>query len=391
MDPYIIPEALDALHPLQAIKLANYQLAAKEYAARAVELKSLPSKIILQTTDLCNLACPMCQIPVSRKRHSMPVEIFDDLIEQLFPTLIELHPTNVGEPLVSPWFGYMCDKMLQFGVLLDLTTNGTLLKDKMIEKIAPIARDIKISFDGATPETFEKIRLHANFKTVCDNIRKLRKALDVHITKRPIVLALQMTLMQSNFLELPDLIRLASKLGVDRVKAYHLFVFSPEMEKESLMHNLEVWDPVLDEALKLGKLYGVDLQLAEPLLTVEKTTIDLEPVVCHLPWHESWVDFDGSVYACHSHGGENAGNVLHQSFRSIWNSDLYQQIRFNFSQRKPKNHCYACGMNHRKQEEHQPVVYDPDSFLKTKTTGQQKLTRWSSRMKQFDLNGRKNR
>ena len=205
MDHYITPEALNCKKDLRDLKLTNYRQACTEHAKCAIELKSLPSKIILQTTDHCNLRCPICQLSSTQKKSSMPLKIFERIVDELFPTLIELHPTNIGEPLVSPWFDYLCKKMENFGVLLDLTTNGTLLSDERISMLTPIIRDIKISFDGATKKTFEEKRLGAKFENVCDNISRLSKALSK--TKRKVNLTLQMTLMRSNYSELPDLHR----------------------------------------------------------------------------------------------------------------------------------------------------------------------------------------
>lgn len=389
MDHYIIPEALSCNATLRALKMANYNKACKEHEARAVQLESLPSKIVLQTTDRCNLTCPICQIPKLQKKLTMSPRIFEKVVAELFPTLIELHPTNIGEALLSPWFNYMCEQMDHFGVLLDLTTNGTLLDEERIAKIAPIIRDAKISFDGATKKTFEEKRRGAKFEQVCSNIKKFRLAIDGSKPQRKVILALQMTLMRSNYLELPQLIKLAGELGANCVKAYHLFSFCPEMDKESLMHDLTIWPPVLEKALELGQQYNIELQLAEPLLKSAQKLSNLKSTVCHLPWHESWIDYDGKVYACHSHAGKNAGNILEKNFSTIWNSDLYQNIRSAFAKNIPYGKCYNCGMNFHKQEEHQAVIYDPQSFLSTK--GQQGVSsniRWSARMRPYDLAGR---
>jgi len=226
---------------------------------------------------------------------------------------------------------------------------------------------------------------------VCNNIIKLRKALDENKTSNKVNLALQMTLMRTNYLELPNLIKLASDLGANCVKAYHLFSFSPEMDQESLMGDLKIWIPILDKALELGKLYNIELQLAEPILVNTQIRPDFESTICHLPWHEAWIDYDGKVYSCHSHNGQNAGNIFEKDFSLIWNSDLYKNMRLAFLNNKPRGSCYNCGMNFRKKEEHQPVTYDTQSFLSSKHPNQKQPLeniKWSNRMRPFDLSGR---
>jgi MoaA/NifB/PqqE/SkfB family radical SAM enzyme len=390
MDPYIDPGSLDPKHKLTPLKLANLAQADADHRGTAIRTPGLPSKLVLQTTDVCNLDCPMCQLPAADKRKHMSQELFHRVVDELFATLIELHPTNLGEPLASPWLADLCAAMQQYGVVLDLTTNGTLLDQRRIDLILPIARDIKVSFDGATPATFERLRRNARFDQVCAHVRALAEGLRTVTIRRP-MLALQMTLMRSNYLELPDLIRLAHRLGAQRVKAYHLFSFRPEMDAESLLLQPGLWEPVLADALRLGADLGIDLQLAEPM--AQSPAEVQHGAICHLPWHETWVDLDGSVLPCHSHAGQRAGDLMQTPFRDIWNGELYQHIRRGFAQRQPTWNCDGCGMTCRKPSEHAAVPYDPASFLSPqwqKANPRPKAeVRWSGRMKQFELSHRR--
>lgn len=390
MDPYIDSERLDREHPLYSRKIENLRRGDEAHRTRSELVDALPVKVTLQTNDTCNLDCPHCQIPRAEKRPKMSVEVFEQVVDELFPTLIELHPSNVGEALLWPLFPRLCDEMARHGVLLDLTTNGTLLTEERVGWIRPIVRDVKVSFDGATPETFERLRRGATFAEVCVNVRRLVERLR-GAPARPAI-ALQMTLMRSNYHELPALVRLAAKLGAARVKAYHLFSFSPTMDNESLMHDLGVWPAVLSAALEEGERLGVDVQCAEPEATNGSS---LSLGVCHLPWHEAWIDIDGSVLPCHSHGGDSAGNVLEASFAAAWNGPLYRKIRRAFSRGRPDWHCEGCGMNLVKSAEHDAVPYDRGSFLAQPARAgatllpPSSLVRWSGRMRQFDLTGRR--
>ena len=183
--------------------------------------------------------------------------------------------------------------------------------------------------------------------------------------------------------ELPALVRLASRLGADRVKAYHLFAFDEELQEQSLMGDLERYEHhILPQALELGHTLGIDLQLAEPS---GGDPASLSPRTCFLPWHETWVDFDGTVLTCHSHEGQAAGTV--QDFAAAWNGPLYQQVRAGLSVGCPVGACSGCGMNYAKSAEHVPVPFDPASFRGAKNDSAP--IRWSGRMLQFDLGGRR--
>jgi len=392
MDPYIDTAALDPGSPYHRAKLDNLATCDRAHADLAERVEGLPSKIVVQTTDRCNLDCVMCQLPRGSKRARMDWELFERIADQLLPTLVELHPTNVGEPLCWPWFDRMCEILEHYGVVLDLTTNGTLLRGSHLDHVVPIARDVKVSFDGATAATFERIRRGASFHEVCANICQFATRLTDVELRRPI-LALQMTLMRSNYRELPALVRLASELGATRVKAYHLFSFDPALDDECLVLDLAAWPEVLALAEELGRELGIELQLAEPERP-EPTCDGLAPVACHLPWHESWIDVDGAVLPCHSHGGDSAGSLREQDFSAIWNGALYRRIRGAFRAGRPGWHCGGCGMNLDKAREHDPVPYDPESFLSPAGRTRAGLdepspVRWSARMRPFDLTGRR--
>ena len=390
MDPYIDPERLDPTNAFHAVKLENLARANGEHAALAERLEALPVKVTLQTNDSCNLDCPHCQIPRAEKKPRMEADLLELVVQQLFPTLVELHPTNLGEPLTWPHFQRLCEAMARYGVLLDLTTNGTLLTEERVSWIRPVARDVKVSFDGATAETFERFRRGASFAEVTGNVRRMARLLE-GAPARPVV-ALQMTLMRSNFREVPALVRLAAELGAGRVKAYHLFSYSEELDAESLMFEPDAWRRVLGEAIDEAARLHVDLQCAEP--AGRPGEIHLGSTSCHLPWHETWIDLDGAVLPCHSHGGDVAGNLLEAPFREIWNGPLYRRIRRGYRAARLDWRCDGCGMNCRKSAEHEPVPYDPESFLSR--AGRAALAgpgpspvRWSSRMRQFDLRGRR--
>ncbi|MDK2947561.1 MAG: hypothetical protein PWQ63_721 [Methanolobus sp.] len=385
MDPYICPEALDRESRYYSTKMENLNRLDHHYDSRSEALKAYPVKMIVQTTDACNLSCVFCQIPKENKGSHMQKECFDSVVEEVFPTLIEMHPSNIGEPLMWPLFGYMCERMEEYGVLLDLTTNGTLLDGKNLDSIERIARDVKISFDGAEKSTFESIRNGASFEKVCDNVHQL---VDLIGHKGHRCVSLQMTLMRSNFRELPDLIRLADSLGANKVKAYHLFSFYPELDKESLMLHMQDYEIILKQSMQVGKELGIDLELAEPPLKFDDD-FQLNSKVCHLPWYESWIDIDGSVYPCHSNSDLDIGNICKSKFTDIWNGQFYRDIRNAIRKGEPVWNCKGCGMLYEKDEEHQRVPYDPENFLsqnyrknKTKLSG----IRWSGRMKQFELN-----
>lgn len=378
---------LNQNNPYFERKKQNYLAVKEAYFSDKFDLTTLPLRVTVQTTDFCNLNCIMCQIHSQKEKHTlrqMSKSNFDGIVKTLFPTLMEVHPTNIGEPLISPWFDYLTEKAFEYGVLLDITSNGTLLTDEKIKKILPALLDIKISFDGAKKETFERIRKGADFDRVVQNIKnfvRLRNASGSQAT-----VTLQMTLFNINYTELPDVIRLAKDLCVDKVKAYHVFSYSPEIDRFSLMNNLDDFEKVRSESIELAKKIGMNVSINESLSGKQMETVPkLVHQKCRLPWAEAFIDFDGEIYPCHTHNHKSYGNIFCSSAESVWNSPYAQDLRNALVRGKTENTiCFNCGNNFVRVDKDASVPFNKDDYLFNKTGD--KNINWGKRCKQFLLN-----
>lgn len=179
-----------------------------------------------------------------------------------------MHPTNIGEPLLYKHFDYLCQEIYKYGVLLDLTTNGMLLNEEAIRNISPLLKDIKISFDGFNKSTFETIRKNSNYEQIHSNLLKLLKY--KHENGHRFTVTLQMTLMQLNYKELLEIIDFAHNVGVDRVKAYHVFSYSKETDKLSLLENLDEFETIRVQAIQRALKYNLKLEISEPNIQNEE-------------------------------------------------------------------------------------------------------------------------
>jgi len=369
-----------------SVKRDNYERVKESYRRGDVELRTFPIRAVLQTTEYCNLSCIMCQIHSKRpsgKLRCMKKTDFDVVAKQLFPYLVEVHPTNIGEPLMSDWFGYFCDTVAEYGVLLDITTNGMLLDEEKIYKILPSLSDIKISFDGIKKETFERIRKNSDFDLIKRNIDNLLRIREKEASRGTVTL--QMTLFNFNHTELSDIIRFAAGKGIDRVKAYHVFSYSEEIDSYSLFNELDAFEETRMSAISLADELGVGLEISEPDGKYAGTD-GLIFQKCRLPWSECWIDCDGETLPCHSHGGVGFGDIRAADFGSVWNGDRARKIRESLVSPGMKCVCMEegreCGMNFIKHDENQPVPYDKSGYLYDSGVSGEAV-KWSGRSKQF--------
>ena len=142
-----------------------------------------PWRITFDTNpDDCNLHCLMCEdhSPYSKTqsdrraagnpRRRMDIALIRRvMVESRGTGLREIIPSTMGEPLVYRHFDEILDLCAEYGVKLNLTTNGTFPQRgprAWAERIVPVASDVKVSWNGATKETHEKVMLGSNWETV---------------------------------------------------------------------------------------------------------------------------------------------------------------------------------------------------------------------------------
>jgi sulfatase maturation enzyme AslB (radical SAM superfamily) len=152
-------------------------------------------------------------------------------IAPLLPKLRLLYINNGGEFL----FSRPSRELLQSidakscpDLAIDLISNGTLFSESEWAKFANIhgrVRNIRISSDAATKETFEAVRRGGKWERFVDNlgfIGKLRQRREVHF------FLMSFAYQLANFREIPAFVSFAKEVGADAVS------FEPLLPSEAM-------------------------------------------------------------------------------------------------------------------------------------------------------------
>jgi Predicted Fe-S oxidoreductases len=102
-------------------------------------------RVYIEITNICNLSCSFC--PTSKRaKKILSVNEFDHILSQIaeYTDYIYLHVK--GEPLLHPDLGKLLDLCHSYGLMVNITTNGTKLKEQEeLLLVAPALRQINIS------------------------------------------------------------------------------------------------------------------------------------------------------------------------------------------------------------------------------------------------------
>jgi glycosyltransferase involved in cell wall biosynthesis/MoaA/NifB/PqqE/SkfB family radical SAM enzyme len=321
----------------------------------------------------CNLYCIMCEehspysnfkeelfektgIRHRRMDFSVVARIFEEAARL---NVKEVIPSTMGEPLLYKNIEQIFELSKKHNIKINLTTNGTFPKHSMTEwakLILPNTSDIKISWNGASAPTAEKIMGGLNFNHVLKNIRELIFERDRLFSETGYYcrISFQLTFMQNNMHELADIVKLAAELGVDRVKGHHLWThfesiqhLSVKASKESITQWNEYVEKVFDVRKKYRKPNGEEV-LLENFFSIFPTENNEVPEEYECPFlgRELWISATGKISPCCAPDNlrkslGDFGNIVDTSIADVMGGKKYKELVKNY--RKVKL-CKGCNM-----------------------------------------------
>ncbi|MGB0522614.1 MAG: glycosyltransferase [Flammeovirgaceae bacterium] len=344
----------------------------------AIYKRFIPSqklwRITLDTNpEDCNLSCIMCEehspysdfIPrlyqeTGVKRRRMKFETVTQIFEEAAKLGVkEIIPSTMGEPLLYKGFEGIFELSQKHSIKINLTTNGTFPKRSVADwakLIVPNTTDIKISWNGASATTSAKVMQGLNFDKTLENLKTFIDYRDTYHVQTGYYcrVTLQLTFMQNNMHELADIIKLAAKVGVDRVKGHHLWAHFDEIKDLSMKANAKGivdWNRYVAQAIEVQQTHlkpngeQVILENIIPLQAQELKEVP-ENYECPFLEKELWISATGKISPCCApdelrQALGDFGNINTTTIQEVLKSDTYQHLVHHY---KKIPLCKSCNM-----------------------------------------------
>lgn len=265
----------------------------KNYMMRKYDLDAFPSEIVMETTNRCNLRCTMCAINhMKRKVGDIDINNFKRFVDEIKGRVELVYLHGLGEPLLHPQIIDMIGYCRAKGLRCGMSTNATVLDEKMSREILKAGLDYMIlAFDGAKKETFERVRKNADFDKVKNNIGTFLRVKRSIPNKNFTVV--QMVLMDETMEELKAFLSAwRSEKGIDAVRTKR------HIDLRFVNNNKE------------------------------------RPGVCDKPcfylWRQANIYWDGTMSLCcmANDNEEIVGNIFKDGgFEKVWNSEKMKDYR----------------------------------------------------------------
>ncbi|MDF2874933.1 MAG: tungsten cofactor oxidoreductase radical maturase [Sporomusa sp.] len=291
-------------------------------------------KVYLEVTTKCNFSCITCiRSSWQDELAHMSWETFEGVLRSLkeLPALTAVHFGGFGEPLMHPRIFDMLRAVKGLGVKVEMITNGSYLREEIIQQLIDLKLDILYtSLDSPDEQEYNEIRSGADFQSVYHNITRLQALKKEQKTSKP-ELGIEFVAMKKNFARLPKLIRLAWELNARQVIVTNLLPYHESM-KDEIVYDID------DTGCMFGQnslLMTVRAQMANMKLRTERACKFIQDkALC--------INYQGFIspcyalmhsYHCYIYGRKKQmypyylGNVSEKKLAEIWMEADYVQFR----------------------------------------------------------------
>lgn len=325
-----------------------------------------PRVVFIEVTNRCNLLCQTCPRTFFKREplKSLTYEEFVQIAEQ-FPEMRRVSLHGIGEPLLNRELPRIIKYLKGREVEVIINSNGTLLNPTWQKALVESGLDeYRCSIDGARPETYARIRGADLLHKLSEGLAGLVKT-KARLQARWPRISIWCVGTKENLAELPDLVRLAARLGVKEVYLQRMTYFAQEPKQQYGMARGELaifgedddyQEQVIAECEVLSAELGIAFRAAgarDPRNSLAAARpADFTPwQACMRPWTTAYVTANGnclpcciSPFATNDYESLILGNLLERPFAELWNDYLYRQFRTKLLSSQPHKACASCGV-----------------------------------------------
>ena len=346
---YILGGLFRAKGPRQFLNFIRAYLSLK-----GLRIKHPPLLAILIPTRRCNLRCEMCDLWKCKRKEMSKDEIFrliDDL-EEIGVTTISI---SGGEPFVREDILEIMSYIKDKGMLLDVSTNGTLITPHLARRLAEVGVDtVSISLDSDNPKVFDKLRgRRGAHERAVQGIKNL-----LEVTGDGPEVTVNILLCPQTVHRLAETVDFLYRLGVRNIGIIPVHNFSMKRSLRFSEYQKREIERAVDWLMKTKKERGIVDNTEKYLEAVKSFIMKGERQrACGAGFLTLVVDSNGDLYPCYGmfELGEKTGNIRDVDIRKFWYSKTYETMRLKLLG------CRRCVWN---CQEELNIVFD--SVLKRK-------------------------
>lgn len=214
------------------------------------QINDIPRNLIFDFDDTCNFRCPSCRTQVINKnKHHIIRPINEKIVDKIKTLVINNigdQPIEIrwagGEPFISEVYVNLMQYIIDTGktnIKHIIQTNGSYLKSKshLVSYLLPHMKELRISFDAATADTYHRVRVNGRWDSLLDNVRWVIDS--IKNQNAPVRVTADFVVQEDNYKEIPDFAELCNDLGIQNINYQKMWNWNTWPEDE--LRQRSVW------------------------------------------------------------------------------------------------------------------------------------------------------
>jgi wyosine [tRNA(Phe)-imidazoG37] synthetase (radical SAM superfamily) len=268
--------------------------------------RNFPSQVIIDVTDVCNLACVHCPQPLLKKSKFYTGGFLDPVLSAKAVDEVReagrgfcqyLRYTGEGEPLTHR---QLCDILAyaveKSGTTVALTSNGTLMDEALVERLLDTnVHVVDISIDAHRPETYARIRVKGNLDVTRGNVLRL-------IAR--------------------------AKERKARTRVVVSYIEQPENKAET--HDFQsFWQEAGADYVVVRRLHSAAGAISQTASDMRQTNMSVTRRPCTYPWERIVLNPSGFLCFCPAGWSHSAmvADYRGTTIRETWQGEVYARLR----------------------------------------------------------------
>jgi MoaA/NifB/PqqE/SkfB family radical SAM enzyme len=348
-------------------------------------IRAMPTNIWIEITNRCNLRCRSCykRYGLYDSSTDMDLDLFRRILGEVAPSAERLNLTGFGEFLYHKRIEEVFELLMRWPhIPIWFTTNGALMTEEWVRRLAGRSAEIIFSVDGTDEETHRFNRPQADFGQI---VFALRLARDLELSSAdpgtfPFRRHINFLVMRNNMHQMLAMVDVAKELGVTSLRFTLMNNWGcPDAfwdEQNPLNYRSELitcMDRVRSAAAEKGVL------LIAPEITSDvcgdltsHTTGDcgtpksnqptgfprffrpasatvqgfprFEDRYCHRPFDSIYIGANGQASVCCAAWYITLGNARKRTIRQIWNGWRFRHLRAGMLIGSHTSYCRVCDL-----------------------------------------------
>ena len=309
-----------SLSLLKAVQNKNLNLNDEEFKNSKLQLKSSPKKISFCVSglhDSDNNDGKGFNLPAYKAHFEEKMSAELTKVEEIiFDNKIDFFSLSDSEQVFDYFDEYFPHVVKVF------YTNGSSLDSWVFEKVANSKSVHILNFilPASNKTLYNVITNKNNFNQIIKNTERL---IGSKKYKGKLWLNFVFAATALNIENLPNFVRLAADLKVDKVICYYKFIYEISQKHVSCFFKQDLTNKMLEEAETLANKLNIKIDLP-PRFGLKKYH---DPGICREPFSQIMFDAQGHVLPCDA--SEDCNEILSndKNFIDLWNSDYYKNLR----------------------------------------------------------------